>query len=645
MFDWDKSGLYKGFVQNKTQKGKEKEPAVAYTKEENHIPVIAARTFNSFSGILAEDTVLIEFDNREQGEIFFKIIKGLKIPCLVSNREGGKGYHFLFKDRMGQLKTCTNVMLACGVRNADIKTGKRNGVECLKLLGNERKVIYNETPYSEIRKWMIPLNKNIDFSELEDGDGRNQTLFNYILTLQSAGLTIEEIRETIKIINNYVLKESLSEKEIETILRDEAFLKQSFFKGRTFLHDKFGDYLKNNNNIIKIDNKLHMYYEGTYIQDIDKIEREMLKHIPFLTDAKRKEVLKYLNIVCDEKEKADAKLIAFKNGIYNIEDDSLMDFSPQHVITNKIDWNYNPAAYSELADKTLNKIACNDKEVRILLEELIGYCFYRRNELGKAFILTGTGANGKSTFIAILNRILGDKNVAALDLKELGDRFSTVTLYGKLANLGDDIGSNFIPDPSLFKKITTGDKITAEQKGQPKFEFNPYCKLIFSANNIPRMNDRSNAVIRRLVIIPFEAKFSDTDKDYDPEIKYKLQSQESIEYLIRLGIEGLKRVIKNKKFSISEKIKKEVDEFEIENNPVLAFLKESEEEDFQIENEPTSKIYEHYCVYCRKNGFQEMSKTSFSRQMNQIAGYTTAVTRLKGELSRVYIKTDNVTVT
>ncbi|QNO15317.1 primase C-terminal domain-containing protein [Alkalicella caledoniensis] len=645
MFEWDKTGFFKGFVPNKTKKGSEKEPAVAYTKEENHITLEAARTHKSFSGVLADDAALIEFDDQEQGEIFLNIIKGLKIPCLVSDREGGQGHHFLFKDTLGQLKTCTGVMLACGVRKVDIKTGKRNGLECLKLLGNERTVIYNEVPYSETEKWMLPLDKVIEFSELADGDGRNPTLFRYIGSLQNAGLTIEEVRQTIRIINKFVLKEPVQEKEVESILRDDAFFRQSFFKGKTFLHDKFGDYLKNNNNIIKIDDKLHIYHEGTYIQALDKIEREMLKLIPFLTDAKRKEVLKYLNVICDEKVKADAKLITFKNGIYNIEDDSFMDFSPQHVITNKINWNYNPAAYSEIADKTLNKLACQDEQVRLLLEELIGYTFYRRNELGKAFILTGTGANGKSTFIAVLNHILGDKNIAALDLKELGDRFSTVTLYGKLANLGDDIGSNFIPDPSLFKKITTGDKITAEQKGQPKFEFNPYCKLIFSANNVPRMNDRSNAIIRRLVIIPFEAKFSDKDNDHDPEIKYKLQSQESIEYLISLGITSLKRVLKNKKFSISEKIKKEVDEFEVENNPVLGFLRECEEEDVQVENEPTKEIYQRYKGYCSRNGFQEMSKTSFSRQLNQVAGYTTAVTRLKGSLSRVYVKADNVTVT
>lgn len=76
------------------------------------------------------------------------------------------------------------------------------------------------------------------------GDGRNQSLFNYILTLQSEDFTKEEARETIRLINRYVLKEPLSERELETILRDDAFKKPVFFKGPTFLFDRFATYLK-----------------------------------------------------------------------------------------------------------------------------------------------------------------------------------------------------------------------------------------------------------------------------------------------------------------------------------------------------------------------------------------------------------------
>lgn len=95
-------------------------------------------------------------------------------------------------------------------------------------------------------------------------------------------------------------------------------------------------------------------------------------------------MLKFLEIITPEETyTSDANLIAFRNGVYDLSTDQLMTFSPEYIITNMIPWDYNPSAYSELCDKTLNKIACHDPEIRSLLEEAIGYCFFRQNELSK----------------------------------------------------------------------------------------------------------------------------------------------------------------------------------------------------------------------------------------------------------------------
>ena len=243
---------------------------------------------------------------------------------------------------------------------------------------------------------------------MEAGDGRNQSLFNYILTLQSNDFSKEEARETIRIINQFVLKEALSDSEIETVLRDDAFKKPVFFNGSAFLFDKFAIFLKNNNHIIRINNQLHIYRDGIYIPGKAAIEAAMIQHIPSLNRAKRTEVLEYLNIsIQDNISSNDADWIAFENGVYNIFDNTFSEFSPEHIITNKIRWNYNPGAYSKAADEMLNRVSCDDQQIRLLLEEMIGYCFYRRNELRKAFILTGDGSNGKSTFLAVIQSQIG----------------------------------------------------------------------------------------------------------------------------------------------------------------------------------------------------------------------------------------------
>ena len=476
---------------------------------------------------------------------------------------------------------------------------------------------------------------------MDAGDGRNQSLFNYILTLQSNDFTVEEARETIRIINKFVLKVPLSDDEIETILRDDAFKKPVFFMGSTFLFDKFATYIKNNNHIIKINNQLHLYRDGIYVSGLSEIESEMIKHIPQLNRAKRTEVLAYLDIMIRDSVKAeDANLIAFENGLYDIVDDSFIEFTPDHIITNKIRWKYNPAAYSELADKTLNKISCNDPQIRALLEEAIGYCFYRRNELGKAFILTGDKSNGKSTFLSMVQCLLGDENIASLDLKELGDRFKTAELFGKLANIGDDIGDEFIANAAIFKKLVTGDRVSAERKGQNPFEFNNYSKFLFSANNIPRIKDKTGAVQRRLIIIPFDATFSASDPDFNPNIKHLLKTEEVMQYLINLGIQGLKRVLLNRAFTSSTKVQKELDEYEEQNNPILGFFRECEDEDFKIENEPTNKVYKRYQEYCIANSLQPMSNIEFSKQVNRILNFKIVDKKINGKKFRIFVPAD-----
>ena len=628
--------FFKGFVETKNKKCIEKFKGRTDFKTFEQV-----QSLPEYAGILATETILIDIDDSETSEILFKVVKEYALTCRVYKTSRGK--HFLFKNS-GVPTNKTGCKLAIGL-TADIKIGTRNSYEVLKHNGKQREILYDTAENEEAQplpRWLFPVKSNMEFLNMEAGDGRNQSLFNYILTLQSNDFSVEEARETIRIINKFVLKVPLSDDEIETILRDDAFKKPVFFMGSTFLFDKFATFLKNNHHIIKINNQLHIYKNGIYISGLAEIEAEMIKHIPQLNRAKRTEVLAYLDILIRDNAKAeDANLIAFANGLYNIVDDSFVEFTPEHIITNKIRWDYNPEAYSELADKTLDKIACGDPAIRALLEEAIGYCFYRRNELGKAFILTGDKSNGKSTFLSMVQTLLGEENIASLDLKELGDRFKTAEMFGKLANIGDDIGDEFIANPAIFKKLVTGERVSAERKGQNPFEFNNYSKLLFSANNIPRIKDKTGAVQRRLTIIPFDARFTAADPDFNPYIKHLLKTDEVMQYLINLGIAGLKRVLTNRQFTASSRVQKAMDEYEENNNPILGFFKECEDEDFHIENEPTNKVYKRYQEYCLANSLQPMSNIEFSKQVNRILNMKVIDKKINGKKHRIFVRADS----
>lgn len=592
---------------------------------------------DEYAAILGEETILIDVDDGETSDLLFKIVQDLALKCRVYATTRGK--HFYFKNPEGYVeKSWTKQTLALGIET-DAKVGRNNSYALMRFKGVDRPMLQDcpEDEIQELPKWLTPVKTNMKFLDMEAGDGRNQSLFNYILTLQSEDFTKEEARETIRLINRYVLSDPLSERELETILRDDAFKKPVFFKGSTFLFDKFATYLKNNNHIVKINGQLHIYKDGIYVPGHAEIESQMIKHIPHLKRANRSEVLAYLEIMIDgEAKTTNPNVIAFTNGLYNIKDGSFRDFTPDVVITNKIPWPYNPAAYSELLDHTLDRLACNDPEVRALLEEMVGYCLYRRNELGKAFILIGDKSNGKSTFLHVVKNMLGDSNIASLDLKELGDRFKTAELFGKLANIGDDIGDEFIANASVFKKLVTGDRVNVERKGQDPFEFNNYSKFLFSANNIPRIKDKTGAVQRRLVIVPFDAKFTPNDADFRPFIKDELCEQGSMEYLALLGLQGLKRVLGNAQFTTSSRVQGQLDEYEENNNPIIGFINEVGLDG--IENEATDSVYRRYKEYCIANNFQALSKIEFSRQITKRCGFVTDAKYIKGKKTRVFVE-------
>lgn len=597
------------------------------------------KDLSEYAGVLSEDTILIDIDDAAQSEIMMDIVEAYQLKCKVFQTTRGK--HFYFKNSV--VNTCkTHTKLACGL-TADIKIGrKKNSYGVLKFDNKERFVEWDKLEgeeYDELPKWLLPVSSNVDFYNMGAGDGRNQAFFNYILTLQSAGFSKDEATECIEIINKYVVSDSLSEAELHVILREDAFKKPVFFEGKQFLFDKFARFLISEHHICKINGQLHIYEDGIYVAGLNKIESVMIKHIPNLNRTKRQEVLAYLDILLNKNTRgSSANFIAFKNGIYNVENDKLIDYDPSIIITNKINHNYNPEAYSEVVDKTLNKLACNDNNLRLLMEEVVGYTFYKRSELRKAFILIGEKSNGKSTFLDMIREVLGEDNTSSLDLKDFNHEFKVANLAGSLANIGDDISDEFIVDTAMFKKIVSGDRVNTNKKFEKPFDFNPFCKLLFSANSIPRMGKgRGNeAIIDRLIIIPFNARFSPDDPDFDPYIKYKLRSEESLEYLIMLGINGLKRVLAARRFTISKSVQKELEEYEENNNPIISWFKEIDVED--VKNQPTKDVYKKYNEFCIVNNFTPMSNIEFSKQVNRYYDFEVISKSIKGKTYRVFVE-------
>mgnify|MGYP000550707913 CR=1 FL=1 len=618
--------MFKGFIPTGGPDGKR--PTEEYKNRTEFYSLSDVEKLNSYGAVLDDDVIQIDIDDEEQSNIVLEIIENQNIQCNILQTSRGKHFYFL-NTNLNRRKQ--GFVTAIGVK-VDTGLGSQNAVIPIKVEGKLRKWIKEVDNMDYLPAWLIPLDKkSIDFSKMEEGDGRNQTLFNYILRLQSAGLSKEQIKDSIRIINNHILKEPLNDNEINTILRDEAFLKESFYIKNKLQYEKLAKFLIDNENIVKINDQLHIYKDGYYSDNIIDVEKIMLKYIQNSTKTPRGEVLRYLELLCTNKKLANPKYIVFNNGVFDLETKELLEYSPKYIIKNKIPHNYNPTAYHELLDKTLNKICCKDKKLRYVIEEMIGYTLLRRNELGKSFILTGDGSNGKSTLLDLINELLGEENISSVSLKDLSDRFKTFQLDGKLANIGDDISNEYIPDNSTFKKLVTGEKVNVERKGTDPYDFRNYSKLIFSANELPRINDLSGGLKRRLVFIPFNAKFSKRDEDYDPFIKDKITTPAALEYLLKIAIDGLYRILNNNSITYSKACDQVWDEYEAINNPVVSFI-----DDHKIENESINDVYRQYSVWCHESGLKPLSKIIFGKEVRKQGYNSNKQVKIDGKVTKIY---------
>lgn len=618
--------IYKGYL-----KGNGKHAATSFKDGSKLLSYNTARKGDSYVGILADDFIMVDVDDIDEAEILLDIVEDKDIKCSVL--QTNNGMHFYFKGydlTANKIKWYSNMGIHC-----DYKLGIKNTADPLKINGQVRKWLRKCEEHDPLPAWLYPYNKkNPNLAKLSDGDGRNDKLFTYILKMQSQGMAKKDIKETIAIINNYILEEPVDKNELNIILRDDAFMKESFFIKGVFHHDKFGDFLINEHHICKIANVLHIYHEGVYSDREEDIERMMVKHISSLTRARRQETLAYIQLNAKEKQFASTQYVVLKNGVFNLETWELQDFSPEIITRNKVPIAYVPGAYYEVTDKTLNKIAVHDKKIRSILEEILGYILFRRNEFAALFVLTGNGSNGKSSYLKIIRKLVGEFNTASLDLKELDQRFKTAELFGKLVNIGDDISKSYIKESSVLKKLATGETLNVERKGKDPFDFTNYSKLIFSANEMPRINDYTDGLGRRLQIVPFKAKFSVDDEDYDPFITDKLLSDESMHYVLNLALNALKRLLNNKKFTQSKAVEKEREKYHEENNPIISFM---HLEDIELERAVVSDVYLQYKVYCSENGFQPVSNISFSKMIKQMYGYSTKVNKVDGKSKRLFI--------
>lgn len=239
----------------------------------------------------------------------------------------------------------------------------------------------------------------------------------------------------------------------------------------------------------------------------------------------------------------DRYVIPVNNGIFNLEKKTFEPFSSDYMVNSKVQTNYNPDAKGILRDKNGNvifdiekwmlEIANGDKEICILLWQLINEAINPNYTRKKMAFLVGNGLNGKGTYQQLLINLIGANNISALKPSDYrsSDRFRTAALVGKVCNIGDDIPDKYLDEISDLMSVVTGDEIMIERKHEPSQFVKLQLLNIFSGNRMPKTSNKSYGLDRRMLIVPFNANFKGQKER--PEIKEDyLRRPEILEYVL-----------------------------------------------------------------------------------------------------------------
>ena len=591
------------------------------------------KDFDNVAVIVPKGYVVLDFDTTADAEIMLKIVEALDLKTRVMKTT--RGVHCWFKAPEESPKNFIKNRLAVGIY-CDRKAGGRNAYVKVKQDGKAREWIrkVKADDMEVVPKWLSPVSApsgKFQFKGMGDGSGRNQELFNYIVFLQTKGFSRDEIRKTIEIINDYVFEDPLSDTEIGTICRDEAFKPddviaeqiQKAEKKVGWSHNDFGDQLIGEFKIIEVNGTLYVYEDGYYQADDRIIENKMIELYPGILQRQRAEVLAYIRIkthVNAQDIKVNPYVLNLKNTRLDIRSGKCLEFSPDAIEFDRIPVVYDPSAYCADLDKMLNRVFCGDREVIDLFEEMLGAVLLKHNRYQKAFLFYGNGSNGKSTILDLIKTFLGARNYATVSLEDVTARFNKVLLQNKLANIGDDIDNVTIKDTGTLKKMIAGNAITVENKGEKQFTIEPYATHIYSCNSIPRSFDKSDGFYRRWLFIPFNARFSVDDEDYDPMIGDKITAPTALSYLLNIGIRGAQRLMRVGRFTEPQSVKDALEAYKTDNSTVLSWIEDKELDEDYFLGIPRDQVYSEFSDWCRLFGIKTANvtgKKAFFREVIQ----------------------------
>ncbi len=412
----------------------------------------------------------------------------------------------------------------------------------------------------------------------------------------------EQVKETMRQERLAAIEEEFAGEEVDP--------KRLFFEKKRFVAAYMGEWFLRKHDAFVMNDDLYIYQDGVYVRGERVFREEATAALGAEFQRNRLgEALDYIKnmvpSVSPEEAANTQNVLNVKNGILHLDTLELTPHSPDLLTVVQLPVIYDPEADCSVIDRFLQTAVAPD--CIPVIEEMAGYCLVPTMRYEKALMLIGEGGNGKGTLIAVLTAMLGSHNVSGVSFQDLSEnRFASAELFGKMANLHADIPSKILENSSRFKELVSGDMIRAEEKHRPAFSFRNRAKLIFSANEPPVSKDNTEGFHRRLLMVPFPHKFTDT------ELRRQLFEPGALSGFLLRALEGLHRLQAQNGFTKPQTMEQALTEYRERGDTVFRFLEECCLFDDPDAMTSKQEVYDAYRTMCIQWGNQPINQANFN---------------------------------
>ena len=325
-----------------------------------------------------------------------------------------------------------------------------------------------------------------------------------------------------------------------------------------------------------------------------------------------------------------APVINCSNGELWIAQDGSVELRPHRpgsYLRHCLDVAYDPDAPCPEYDRAVLEIfgqADNPKAMVRHWNELIGYLVQPRRNIPLIVILLGGGDNGKTVLIRTVVRLLGSQLVHAQRVEDLDkNRFAMGSLFGKLLFVDDDVRAGVRLPDGVLKTVSEAKEVTGELKYHPSFNFVVRTVPVLLCNNIPSLADLSHGMLRRLMVVPFNRRF--TDQDRDPDLFEEIWAKE-LPGVLNRALRGYRRLLeRGAKFKRPAAVEKATKRWLQQANPLPAFVEDHCMR--QAEGRCLMKdFYAAYTTWTQEMGYTlTQTQQTVTRNLEHL-GYTTTKT-------------------